>query len=100
MGQPGRYTRGKGLLEPTLARLRAGKANQLIPDQLRSGRILDIGCGAYPYFLTHTYFQEKYAIDNLPGADNVAGINWYSLDLNTTPSLPFEDHSFQAITLL
>ena len=56
-------TRGKGLLEPSLARLRANRANQLIPKSLRDGRILDIGCGSYPYFLSHTSFQEKFAID-------------------------------------
>ena len=38
-------TRGHGLLEPLLARLRARQANSLIPDHLRQGRILDIGCG-------------------------------------------------------
>lgn len=57
------FTRGKGLLESVLAGMRARKANQLIPDELRTGRILDIGCGAYPYFLSHTFFHEKAAID-------------------------------------
>ena len=44
-------TRGKGLLEPMLADLRAQRANKLIPSTSRTGRILDIGCGTYPYFL-------------------------------------------------
>ena len=59
-------TRGKGLLEPTLARLRTQRANNLIPRDLRAGRILDIGCGSFPYFLAHTAFEEKFAVDQLP----------------------------------
>ena len=58
-----RPTRGSGLLEPFLARLRARKANRLIPAHLRSGRILDVGCGSFPYFLSHTEFAEKFALD-------------------------------------
>jgi len=65
------FTRGKGLLEPFLARMRAKTANGLIPDELRSGRILDIGCGSYPYFLSHTAFEEKHALDQLGPADGV-----------------------------
>jgi SAM-dependent methyltransferase len=100
VAQPKRFTRGKGILEPYLARLRANKANQLIPKQLRHGRILDIGCGAYPYFLSHTFFEEKFAIENSPEVKGVSGINWFSLDLNKTPVLPFEDGFFMTVTLL
>ena len=98
--QPKRYTRGKGLFEPYLAKLRANQANRLIPNDLRKGRILDIGCGAYPYFLSHTYFEEKFAVENLQRVEGVRGINWFSLDLNQTPILPFEDGYFTTITLL
>ena len=98
--QPRKFTRGKGVLEPFLARLRAKKANRLIPNDLRQGRILDIGCGAYPYFLSHTYFKEKFAIENSLKSEGVTGINWFSLDLNRIPSLPFEDGYFSTITLL
>ncbi len=95
-----RVTRGRGLLEPLLARLRARQADRLIPASLRSGRILDIGCGTYPYFLSHTYFQEKFAIDQQnPGIDT-PGVHWHTLDLNSTPSLPFEEGYFSVITLL
>ena len=93
-------TRGKGLLEPSLARLRANRANQLIPKSLRDGRILDIGCGSYPYFLSHTSFQEKFAIDQSSTSQDFTGINWFSLDLNTTPVLPFSDGYFNVITML
>lgn len=93
-------TRGKGVLEPFLSRLRADKANQLIPAAARSGRILDIGCGSYPYFLTHTDFAEKYAIDQLPLKLEGTGIHWHQTDLNANPTLPFDDSYFDVVTLL
>lgn len=93
-------TRGKGLLEPYLARRRAAMANYLIPAELRSGRVLDIGCGSFPYFLSHTSFKEKYAIDQLPPAVEGGGIHWHTLNLNDQPKLPFADAYMDAITML
>ena len=96
-------TRGKGLLEPMLADLRAQRANKLIPSTLRTGRILDIGCGSYPYFLAHTSFAEKFAIDQLPLSQQTASelkIESFTLDLEIEPHLPFEDNYFDAVTLL
>jgi SAM-dependent methyltransferase len=93
-------TRGHGLLEPLLARLRARQANRLIPENLRQGRILDVGCGSFPYFLSHTYFKEKFAIDQLSPAICPPDILWNTLDLNREPHLPFEDEFFSAITML
>jgi SAM-dependent methyltransferase len=88
------------LLEPLLARLRAQRANRLIPAPLREGRILDIGCGTYPYFLSHTYFREKFAIDQQSPHTHPPGLSWHTLDLNVTPTLPFESEFFSAVTLL
>lgn len=96
-------TRGKGLIEPLLADWRAQQANKLIPSTLRAGRILDIGCGTYPYFLAHTSFAEKFAIDQIPLSDKTAAelrIHSYTLDLEQKPNLPFEDQFFSAVTLL
>lgn len=93
-------TRGKGWLEPYLARQRAAVANRLITPEMRQGRILDIGCGSYPYFLSHTSFKEKFAIDQLPPAVKGGEIAWHTLDLNAVPSLPFEDEYFAVITML
>lgn len=58
-----RITRGYGLLERFLAKKRAQKANELIPQLYRKGRILDIGSGAYPFFLLTTSFSEKFGVD-------------------------------------
>jgi SAM-dependent methyltransferase len=93
-------TRGHGLLEPLVAKLRAQQANRLIPAHLRSGRILDIGCGSQPYFLSHTSFQEKYAIDQLTPAGGAESISWHTLDLNVHQKLPYEDGFFHVVTML
>ncbi|MBL0343770.1 class I SAM-dependent methyltransferase [Candidatus Villigracilis affinis] len=96
-------TRGKGLLEPMLADLRAQRANKLIPTNLRNGRILDIGCGSFPYFLAHTAFAEKFAIDQIPLPEQTASelkIESFTLDLEIEPRLPFENNYFESVTLL
>jgi SAM-dependent methyltransferase len=97
-----RFTRGRGLLEPLLAKYRAQQANKLIPAELRAGSILDVGCGSYPYFLSHTVFEQKYAVDQIPPNElgKRLNIQWHILDLNSTPKLPFEDLFFNAVTLL
>jgi SAM-dependent methyltransferase len=100
---PTAYTRGKGLLEPFLATMRTRRANQLIPARLRNGRILDIGCGSFPYFLAHTAFQEKFAVDQLAMQEQTASklqIQFHSLNLNEKPKLPFQDDFFDVVTLL
>jgi SAM-dependent methyltransferase len=96
-------TRGRGIAEPLLAYLRARKANSLIPARLRSGNILDIGCGTYPYFLAHTSFEKKYAIDQvaLPAqTSEVLRIQSFTLDLDNEPKLPFDNGFFSTVTLL
>ena len=96
-------TRGTGLLEPTLARWRARRANNLIPAHLRSGRILDIGCGSYPYFLAHTAFREKFAVEQVPLPGQVTSdlkIEFFNLNLNEKPALPFAAGFFSVVTLL
>jgi len=95
-----RATRGHGLLEPLLARLRARRAEALLPAALRRGRVLDVGCGSSPYFLSHTYFAEKFAVDQLPAGGAPDDIAWHQLDLNRRPELPFADGYFQAVTML
>lgn len=93
-------TRGHGILEPFLAKKRARQANKMIPARLRKGRILDIGCGSYPYFLSHIYFQEKFAIDQLPPSTSPPDISMMTLNLNVEPKLPFPDEFFDVVTML
>lgn len=98
--KPTKVTRGHGLLEPFLSRQRAGRANRLIPDKLRKGRILDIGCGSFPYFLSHTAFQEKFAVDQLSPLVKHSEIRWHVLNLNKRPELPFKPKYFDVVTML
>jgi SAM-dependent methyltransferase len=93
-------TRGNGLLEKWLAKKRASQANHLIPEHLREGRILDIGCGSYPYFLSHTYFKEKFALDRIDTLPANPEIHWFNLDINKIRNLPYEDNYFSVISLL
>ena len=98
-------TRGHGALEGYLARKRAHMANQLIPSGLRSGRLLDIGCGSYPYFLSTTNFAEKWGVDQVFNTETrlQLGSEHVSLlpfDAQQNPELPFPDDHFSAVTML
>lgn len=97
-----RVTRGHGVLEPVLAKLRAKKANSLIPDAARAGRILDFGCGSYPFFLSSTRFAEKYGLDKMvdPSVTPPAGCKLAPFDIYQTDRLPFQDKYFNAVTML
>lgn len=93
------YTRGTGILEVFLAKLRALRANSFISNKQREGRILDVGCGSYPYFLTSTDFKEKYGIDPSLSSSAIKGIDVKKLDV-TKQKLPFKDSFFEAVTML
>lgn len=95
------YTRGTGVFEVFLARRRAGKANNLISKELRTGKILDIGCGSYPFFLVSTKFKEKYGIDPSVNVSSVKNKNIYLNRQDVSKEkLPFKDNYFDAITML
>jgi len=98
-------TRGHGALEAYLARKRAQKANQLIPEQQRRGRLLDVGCGSYPYFLTTTRFAEKWGIDQVFHAESTLRLDsgrvaLIPFDLQRDASLPFAADFFSVVTML
>jgi ubiquinone/menaquinone biosynthesis C-methylase UbiE len=96
-----KVTRGSGLLEVFLAKKRAKLANSLISKSHRSGKILDVGCGSYPYFLTTTKFKEKYGID--PSLDlslvKDAGIILKKIKINKE-TLSFANNYFDVVTML
>lgn len=98
-------TRGYGRLEGFLARQRAKKADSLIPSLYRSGRLLDIGCGTYPLFLTGTEFSGKYGLDKVIQNDackdlNISGITLINHDFEKDGSLPFGDCFLSVVTML
>ena len=99
-------TRGYGLLEGFLAKKRTCIANRLIPPHLREGRILDIGCGSFPYFLLNTVFKQKCGLDKVhrksrqkPLRDEY-GIDIIDFDLERDKALPFDDNYFEVVTML
>jgi SAM-dependent methyltransferase len=94
-------TRGWGLLEGFLIKKRAGKANSFIKQKHRSGRILDVGCGSYPYFLSSTEFTQKYGIDPSVEIKAVRNkeINLTNTDV-TKGKLTFKDNYFDVVTML
>lgn len=98
-------TRGYGLLEGFLAGQRVKIANKLIPDEYRKGKILDIGCGSYPLFLTSTEFANKYGLDKVVKPQDIKffnekRINLINHDNETENKLPFENDFFDVITML
>ncbi len=100
-----RATRGFGILEEFLAKKRAQRANSLIPQSYRSGRILDVGCGTYPAFLLLTAFSEKYGIDKTSSALWQRELKDCSLtlmnhDVENEAPLPFHDEYFDTVTML
>src|ERR1035437_9479193 len=97
-------TRGFGLLENFLARKRADMANKLIHKNHQKNRVLDIGCGTFPYFLASSHAKEKYGMDpsvDLSSFKNNA-VNNIFLTKTTVGKqrLPFEDNFFDVITML
>jgi len=94
------FTRGHGFLEGFLSKQRAKIANNSISDSLRDGRILDLGCGYYPYFLSSIKFKEKFGLNNSFAKESVEGINLINHDFYHNQKLPFDDSFFNVVTLL
>lgn len=98
-------TRGNGILEGFLAKQRAGMADALIPASPRKGRILDLGSGTYPFFLTTIQFAEKHGLDKLYRASPDNGLAAHNItvqehDLQAEAVLPFDDQFFDVVTML
>lgn len=94
-------TRGHGLLEGFLAGKRRRRADALIPDESRAGRLLDIGCGSYPVFLLGTRFNERYGLDRVAPVDlSDAGMTLVAHDVADGSGLPFERGFFDVVTML
>ncbi|MFZ0033517.1 MAG: class I SAM-dependent methyltransferase, partial [Sedimentisphaerales bacterium] len=68
-------------------------------------RILDIGCGSYPLFLTTVDFSEKYGMDKMVQTDDkahkkVQGITLINYDFENEQRLPFQDDFFDVVSAL
>lgn len=97
-----RPTRGAGLLERLLARLRRRAALALMPAPAPGAAILDIGCGAWPALLLETRFARKAGLDPLAGS--VPGVppevEMSALRLAGPVTLPYPDGAFACVTSL
>ncbi len=89
-------------MENFLSKRRAKIADKLIPDALRKGRILDMGCGSYPVFLVNIEFKEKYGIDRIINYDFSANRKIFlkQFDLEENNDFPFEDNFFSVVVAL
>lgn len=94
-------TRGFGFLEIFLAKKRANTANKLIGRKFNKGRVLDIGCGSFPYFLVSTDFKEKHGID---GHIDKAGFKLKNVTLKKLnvekEKIPYRTNYFDVVVML
>ena len=97
--------KGTFSIEGFLAKQRASMANRLISGSHRKGRILDIGCGEWPFFLIDTQFSKKYGLDRLcfkidKKNANISKVNLINYNIESNGLLPFKDSSFSVVTML
>lgn len=101
-----RVTRGCGLLEGFLAKKRASLADRFIPDWCaKGGRILDMGCGSYPYHLINSGFSERYGVDKSISERDYESLRQDNIhirqfNVEDGERLPFDDQFFDVITML
>lgn len=99
-------TRGFGLLENFLSRKRIKLAEGLIEFSATFGRILDVGCGAYPEFLLAVSFAEKFGVDKISFSEGDRsrfmneGVQVKEFDIEDGGSFPFSDSYFDIVTML
>jgi SAM-dependent methyltransferase len=101
----GHIVRGYGPLDLYLAKKRCKMAARHLREVRHRYRILDIGCGAYPLFLTQIDFVEKYGVDqgvskHLQESAMRQGIALKAMDLQKETVLPWESNSFDAVSML
>lgn len=100
-----RVVRGYGPLDLFLARQRHKMAGRQIKLAQKNGRVLDIGCGPYPLFLTTIDFSEKYGLDREiePDFDDEIkkqGVVFVRGEIEAEQRLPFEDDYFDVVSML
>src|SRR5258708_813932 len=96
-----KVTRSYGLLESFLAKKRAEIANRLIKANLRKGRVLDVGCGTFPYFLSSTVFKEKYGIDSCINLRLIGNKSIFLKKLDIEKNVfPYPNNFFDTVVML
>ena len=100
-------TRGYGLLENMLSKFRGRRADALIHDSSRRGRLLDIGCGKKPYFLLNVEFESKFGIDKWNAEEERSWAEFideqlilFNFDIFSNDYLPFDSEYFDVVTML
>ena len=92
------------MLESFLSTQRSDFASSLIRPIPIKKRILDIGCGTTPVFLSKIDFVEKYGLDKINDSirqDHVVDkIKLINFDIEKNDKLPFADNYFNAVTML
>jgi len=78
---------------------------RLIPPSLRSGCIVDVGCGSYPAFLQDTTFSCKVGLDKSFTPEFVdvmssSDLRLMRVDLDENPDLPLESESCDVVTMM
>jgi SAM-dependent methyltransferase len=97
--------RGYGPLDLFFAKQRCKTAVRQIKRVRNKRRILDIGCGSYPLFLTSINFLEKYGLEKniQPGlTEELRGKGIILVEGRVADDypLPFDDDFFDAVTML
>ena len=75
----------------------------------RSGALLDVGCGTFPYFLTQVRFARRVGLDRHVADEapkhpqypsEAAGLELHNFDIDHAERLPFDDATFDVVTML
>jgi len=76
--------------------------NLINQNNINNERILDIGCGFYPLFLTNIDFKERYGLDKIgiDEYDNYYNLKLINYDICLNDRLPFPNNFFDVIVLL
>jgi len=94
-------------LDRFFARRRAAVVDRLIPNDQRTGCLLDFGCGHDPQWLRRCGFTERIGVDRTAADDprlaadpQLAGVQWVNFDMTRDAALPIEDNQVDVVTLL